>query len=78
MLELDDSPAQKPLGRILESDDGADYYPVANPSLYFLLAQRALLERLEGRIGWQKEGKPPTEDGWLVMNMIEVGENMKM
>jgi hypothetical protein len=77
MLELDNSPAQKPLGRVLESDDGADYYPVANPFLYFLLAQRALLERLEGRIGWQKEGKPPAEDGWSVMNLIEVGENMK-
>jgi hypothetical protein len=56
-------PAQEPLGCVLEGDDWGNHYPVANPSLYLPLVQRVLLERLECRIGWQKEGKPTANDG---------------
>jgi hypothetical protein len=41
-------PAEEPLGGVLESDDSANYYPVAGPSLYLPFIQRALPERFEG------------------------------
>jgi hypothetical protein len=70
------SPSQEPLGRGLESDDPANHYPVANPSLNFLFALRTLPERLEGRIRWQEEGKPPAEDGWSVIDNIVVKDKI--
>jgi hypothetical protein len=56
-------PAQEPLGCVLEGDDWANNYPVASPSLYLPFVQGALPERLVCRIGWQKEGEPPANDG---------------
>ena len=45
------SPAQKPLGGVLKSNNRSNYYPVTRPFLYFLSVQRALPERFEGVIG---------------------------
>ena len=46
------SPAQKPLSGVLESNHCSYHYPVARPSFCLLFVQRALPERFEGRIGW--------------------------
>ena len=61
-----DSPAQKPLGCVLESENCADYNPVTSPFLYLPFIVRAFPERLERLIGRQEKVEPRSEDGWSV------------
>ena len=70
-------PAKEPFGGVLESDDCANYNPVAGPSLYLPFIQRALPERFEGRIRRQKKSEPSAEDGWSAMNIIGLLENSR-
>lgn len=55
-------PVQEPLGRVLKSNKNTNDCPVASPFLQLLFIQRALPERFESTVRWEKKNKPPAEE----------------
>jgi len=58
---IEGEPVQEPLGGVLESDKNTSDCPVASPLLQLLFIQRALPERFESTVGWEKKSKPSGE-----------------
>jgi hypothetical protein len=58
-------PVQEPLGGVLKSDKNASDCPVASPLFQLLFIQRALPERFESTVRWEKKNKPPAEEKFV-------------
>jgi len=55
---IERKPVQEPLGGVLESNKNTSDCPVASPLFQLSFIQRALPERFESTVGWEKKNKP--------------------